>query len=120
MVANNIRAEMARQRWSGRKLATRLGVQPTWVNRRTSGATPLDPNDIALFADVLGVSIQSLFGNEKTPPTPQSEGRNARLEGLEPPTFCSVAEVVQISDYRDTNADTDATSEPTATISAIK
>ncbi|MDJ1370678.1 hypothetical protein C7K25_04740 [Gulosibacter molinativorax] len=78
---------MARQRWSGRKLANRLGVQPTWVNRRASGATPLDPNDIALFADVLGVSIESLFGKQKTPPAGEGEGRNVRLEGLEPPTF---------------------------------
>lgn len=61
VVADNIRAELARERWSQRKAATALGVSANWVQRRISGETPLDPNDIALFASFLHVPIASLF-----------------------------------------------------------
>lgn len=75
VVADNIRAEMARQRWTGRKMAAALGLAPAWVNRRTSGASTLDPNDIKLFADFLNVEIAELFETTRKAPTPRGEGR---------------------------------------------
>lgn len=54
-VAGEIRATMARRRMSGRQLATLLGASQTWVSSRLSGATPIDLNDLARIAELLGV-----------------------------------------------------------------
>ena len=68
VVAANLRAEMSRQRWTGRKMAGALGLTQTYVNRRTSGITPLTPADIVLFADLIGVPVWKLFeGMQKGP-----------------------------------------------------
>lgn len=61
VVADNIRAELSRQRWSGRKAATALGLTPTYVSRRLSGETPLDANDIYMFAEFLSAPVSKLF-----------------------------------------------------------
>lgn len=61
VVADNIRAELSRQRWTGRKAAAALGLTPTYVSRRLSGNTPLDANDIFMFAEFLSVPVSQLF-----------------------------------------------------------
>lgn len=61
VVADNIRAELSRQRWSGRKAAIALGLTPTYVSRRLSGETPLDANDIYMFAEFLSAPVSKLF-----------------------------------------------------------
>ena len=86
VVAENIRAEMARERWSGRKAATALGLNQMYVSRRLSGETPMDANDIAAFARLLNVSIESLFQTTKKAPTPKSEGQTLpRLDSNQQP-----------------------------------
>lgn len=61
VVANNLRAELSRQRWSDRKAAIALGVNNNFISRRTRGETPLTPADIAMFADLLRVPVAKFF-----------------------------------------------------------
>lgn len=61
-VAANLRAEAARQRISQMALAERLGLSQTGVSRRLSGHVPIDVDELAAFAEVLGVSAESLLG----------------------------------------------------------
>jgi transcriptional regulator with XRE-family HTH domain len=105
VVASNVRAEFSRTRWSGRKAAAALGLSPMYVNRRLAGETPLDPSDLVMFAELIGVPVAKFFADTTKPLTETDEGRAARLEGLEPPTFCTGvydqhADVVSIDDFR--------------------
>jgi transcriptional regulator with XRE-family HTH domain len=61
LVAEEIRALMARRRISGRQLATQLEVSPSWVSYRLTGTQPIDVNDLALIADALGVGVHDLL-----------------------------------------------------------
>ena len=62
--AANIRAEMARQKISGRKLAETMGESVMWVQRRTSGTGPITLDDLAKFATALGVTSKDLLGEQ--------------------------------------------------------
>lgn len=61
LVAEEIRALMARRRISGRQLATQLGVSPSWISYRLTGAQPFDVNDLHLIAVALGVGVHDLL-----------------------------------------------------------
>lgn len=61
MVAEEIRALMARRRMSGRQLATALKVSPSWVSYRLTGAQPIDVNDLSRIAHALGVGVHELL-----------------------------------------------------------
>jgi transcriptional regulator with XRE-family HTH domain len=61
MVAEEIRALMARRRMSGRQLAVELGVSPSWVSYRLTGAQPIDVNDLMLISRALGVGVHDLL-----------------------------------------------------------
>lgn len=61
MVAEEIRALMARRRMSGRQLATELKVSPSWVSYRLTGAQPIDVNDLMQIARALGVGVHELL-----------------------------------------------------------
>jgi transcriptional regulator with XRE-family HTH domain len=61
VVAHRIRAIMKDQRWSARKAAERLGLQNTFISRRLSGETPLDPADLVMFASFLNVPVSRFF-----------------------------------------------------------
>lgn len=61
LVADEIRVTMTRQRASGRDLATRLGVSPSWVSYRLSGKQPIDLNDLFRIAKALGVGVHQLL-----------------------------------------------------------
>jgi transcriptional regulator with XRE-family HTH domain len=61
LVAEEIRALMARRRISGRQLATQLEVSPSWVSYRLTGTQPIDLNDMALIAGALGVGVHDLL-----------------------------------------------------------
>jgi transcriptional regulator with XRE-family HTH domain len=56
-----IKLEMVRAGISGRRLAIRLGVSQTWVSTRTTGATPIDVNELENIADALGVPVAELL-----------------------------------------------------------
>ena len=67
VVADNVRAELSRQRWTGRKAAEALGLTPTYVSRRLSGETHLSPADLIMFARFLRVSVAYLVGETDDP-----------------------------------------------------
>jgi len=61
LVAEEVRALMARRQMSGRTLATKLNVSPSWVSYRLSGKQPIDVNDMLLIANALGVGVHDLL-----------------------------------------------------------
>ncbi len=60
-VSENIRAEMARQRWTGRKAANALGVTQNYLYRRLSGVSAMSPTDLVMFAGLLEVPVARFF-----------------------------------------------------------
>lgn len=74
IVADNLAAELARKRISGRELARRLHLETSYVARRVNGSTDLTANDIVVFSDVLGISPAVLFEGTKKTPTPKGGG----------------------------------------------
>ena len=60
--AANLRAELARQRISGRELARRLGENHTWVSRRLAAEQEITVDDLGRIAAVLNVPAASLLG----------------------------------------------------------
>jgi transcriptional regulator with XRE-family HTH domain len=61
LVAEEVRALMARRQMSGRTLATKLAVSPSWVSYRLSGKQPIDVNDMLLIANALSVGVHDLL-----------------------------------------------------------
>jgi transcriptional regulator with XRE-family HTH domain len=61
VVADNVRAELARERWTGRKAAAALGVTQTYVSRRLAGITMMSAADLQMFADLVGVPVARFF-----------------------------------------------------------
>gem|GEM_PF-4601123 len=64
-VASNVRAEAARRRWSGRRLAAELGVSPAWVSTRMSGARHWRLADIDLIATAWGMDPLQLLARRE-------------------------------------------------------
>jgi len=64
-VAAEVRAEMARQRISARRLAEMSGIPHTTLARKMRGAARLDLDDLQDVADALGVDVYALI-----PPRP--------------------------------------------------
>lgn len=60
-VASEIRAEMARQKMSGRELARRLERSPNWVSLKVSGSQVIDLAELELIADALGLGAHKLI-----------------------------------------------------------
>lgn len=60
-VAGNVRAEMARARVSGRKLADTLGMTNQSLAQRISGQIPFDVDLLARVAAVLDLPIERLL-----------------------------------------------------------
>lgn len=69
MVAEEIRALMARRKVSGRELAGQLGVSPSWISYRLSGKQPIDVNDLLRIANALGAGVHELL------PSPEDAAR---------------------------------------------
>jgi transcriptional regulator with XRE-family HTH domain len=61
LVAEEIRALLARRRMSGRQLAAQLGVSPSWVSYRLTGTQEIGVNDMQQIADALDVSVLQLI-----------------------------------------------------------
>ncbi|SNY28869.1 helix-turn-helix domain-containing protein [Paractinoplanes atraurantiacus] len=61
LVADEIRVAMTRRRMSGRELATKLNVSPSWVSYRLSGKQPIDLNDLLRIANALEVGVHELL-----------------------------------------------------------
>jgi transcriptional regulator with XRE-family HTH domain len=61
-VAANLRAEVARQRISQTTLGERLGLSQAGVSRRLLGQVPIAVDELAAFAEVLGVQPETMLG----------------------------------------------------------
>lgn len=61
LVADEIRVAMTRKRMSGRDLAKKLNVSPSWISYRLSGRQPIDLNDLFRIARALGVGVHQLL-----------------------------------------------------------
>ena len=61
--AAEVRAEMARQHVSARRMAIDLGEAHTWATRRVSGKIPMSTDDLERIASYLGVSMMTLLGS---------------------------------------------------------
>lgn len=85
IVADNLAAELARRRMSGRQAAAAMGLSVAYVARRIAGDTALDVNDLFAFANMLEVDVSVLLaGANPTPPAPKfrfidGEGFDANL-----------------------------------------
>jgi len=60
-VAQEIRAEMGRQRTTGAELARRLGVSEAYISRRLANDGTCSLGDLERIADVLGVRAARFF-----------------------------------------------------------
>jgi predicted transcriptional regulator len=65
-VADNVRAEMARRRVRQVDLAAALGISQTATHRRVTGEIPFDVDQLAVVADLLGVTRTHLLGETET------------------------------------------------------
>lgn len=63
-VAGALRAELARQRITQSQLGEHLGLSQMAINRRVSGATPLDVGELFAIAEFLGIPVAALLGTE--------------------------------------------------------
>lgn len=60
-VAQELRAELARQRLSGRELARRMGVEHTWLYKRLTGRVPLHVGELVAVAHLLNKPVEQFF-----------------------------------------------------------
>jgi len=84
-VADNLTAELARKRISGRDAAKALGLTQMYVARRTSGAVELSVSDLVMFADFLNIDVHTLLQTENPHQAP-SGGSSVGPAGIEPTT----------------------------------
>lgn len=62
VAAEEIRAQLARKRMSGVRLAAEIGRSQAYVSRRLTGETAFDVDDLELIARVLEVHPAELLG----------------------------------------------------------
>lgn len=60
-VAAEVRAELARRRWSQAELAQRLGVDQMWLSRRLRGTKPLSLSEFEAIARALEITPTELL-----------------------------------------------------------
>jgi transcriptional regulator with XRE-family HTH domain len=60
-IAGEVRAELARQKLSGVRVARQLGWTQNYISRRLSGTVPFDVADLQAIADLLEVSVTEFF-----------------------------------------------------------
>lgn len=61
-VAGEIRAELARRRWSQAELAAKLGADQMWLSRRLRAAKPLTLTEFDAIAQALEIAPAELLG----------------------------------------------------------
>lgn len=81
-VAAEIRAEMARQRMSGRQLAQKVGRSPNWVSLKLGGTARLDFEDAEVFASTLGVSVMELLRRAQEGPSTSTYAYDEAVSAL--------------------------------------
>lgn len=60
-VAAEVRAEMARRRFTGVELAAHLNLAQQSVSKRLSGGTPIDLDELSAIAQWLGLDVLTLI-----------------------------------------------------------
>lgn len=60
-VADTVRAEMARRRYTQRDLATLLGMSQSSLNRRMTGAQPWDVEELTAVARLFEMDVRDLL-----------------------------------------------------------
>jgi len=97
-VAANVRAEMARLGVTQTQLAEALHITQQSVSAKRSGKTPFTVNELDIIAPMLQMTVAELITGTRNPRSGGPGGGfgtasdpAARPEGLEPPTFWSVA-----------------------------
>lgn len=60
-VAAEVRAELARARYSGRSAAFALGWTQAYMSRRLNADMPFDVDDLAAIAGLLGIPVTRFF-----------------------------------------------------------
>lgn len=65
--ADEVRAELARQRRTAAELALAVGITQHTIGRRLNGVTPFNAVEMALAARFLGVSLPVLWERAATP-----------------------------------------------------
>jgi transcriptional regulator with XRE-family HTH domain len=86
-VAEEVRALLARRRMSGRELARRLHVSPNWVSLRTTGAQPINMDDLERIADVLDIEPAELLPGRANNPDRYNPGQRViATVGVDRPT----------------------------------
>lgn len=63
-VAAEVRAAIARKRYSANKLAADLGMSQSALARRLQGRVAFDVEELAAVAEKLGVTVSSLLAPE--------------------------------------------------------
>ncbi|HEY3435956.1 MAG TPA: helix-turn-helix transcriptional regulator [Solirubrobacterales bacterium] len=61
LVAEQVRAEMARRRISGTQLGAKIGKPPRYISRRLTGVVAFDTEDLAAISEALGVDVRDLM-----------------------------------------------------------
>jgi transcriptional regulator with XRE-family HTH domain len=67
LVAEEVRAQLARKRRSARSVALQLGWQQSYLARKVIGQTPFTIDDLAAIAGVLEVPVTEFFGGLRKP-----------------------------------------------------
>lgn len=76
-VAAEVRAELARRRWSQADLAQRLGTDQMWLSRRLRGTKPLSLTEFEAIARALEITPTELLGRAVRAPVLPTEEYSA-------------------------------------------
>ena len=97
LVAAEVRAQAARKRITGAKLAAALDMSAMSMSRRITGRQPFDIDELADVARVLGVRVQDLLPAQRTAaPANRDGGHGVAGVGFEPTTSGLRAPVLSI------------------------
>lgn len=86
-VADEVNSWIGRRRTSAARLATRMGVSPTYLYRRLNGETPFSTDDLFALADLLNVPADVFWhvergdaanGRRLAPATPLRRSRGSQ------------------------------------------
>jgi transcriptional regulator with XRE-family HTH domain len=117
LVAEEVRAHLARRRISGRELSRRLGEAVTWASRRLTGEVAFSTDDLDRIAAVLRMTPQQLLAGIYSNPAVGREtaGREATImsstswlmrDSASAPGAAEsgeLAPVIEMADYRARN-----------------
>lgn len=65
LIAEAVRVELARRRWSQRTLAAATGLSQSYIGRRMTGEMPWTTDDLALIASALDVPLSALLPSDE-------------------------------------------------------